>query len=94
MHSHELEHHKPGPYAPPLKICLSGTAGHRGFAGAWEWYGDSQRLIDWIWLIGTFCPPTVSRGGFWLTSTALITPCNALHMRRDADPAGRWRRSR
>jgi hypothetical protein len=36
----------------------------------------------------------VSRGGFWLTSTALITPCNALHMRRDADPAGRWRRSR
>ena len=27
-------------------------------------------LRDWIWLIGTFCPLTVSVGGFWLMLTA------------------------
>ena len=32
-------------------------------------------LSDWIWLIGTFCPLTVSVGGFWLMLTAVTTPC-------------------
>ncbi len=35
-------------------------------------------LIDWIWLIGTLWPLTVTVGGFWLMLTPLTTPCTCV----------------